>query len=289
MRIAWIALALMAASHVAADSNPPAPTPPKPAQIDQDRAEHKGDHSAPSDKLGENSALAGQARINSQVNKTQTSDHADNGNDHSLEKGWSLYVVPGLTLLLLAAQVRIYWRQRELMAQQADIMQAGLDMERPHVYGAVSKPGLKVILGTGLERSALELCIYNFGRTPALLTRLEYTISMAQHGGIAPAIDPNIVGGRELPVGTVAVSRDPYFESTNLRIEFFDVEDAIVESKQSVWIVGFVRYADIFGNHYISGFGLVFDPIGGRFVRRGDEKYNYARKEETSSIPSKSA
>lgn len=251
MRTTWIALVLMVAFGAWAASQPPFPAPSKTAQVN--------------------------------------SDISNKGNDHSLEKWWSI-VVPGLTLLLLGAQVWIYWRQRELMAKQAGIMQSGLEMERPYVYAAVSKSGLTIVpsrnrQGSELERSTLELCIYNIGRTPANLTRLEHALSTAQHGGIATAIDPAVVGGRELPVGTIAVNGDPFFESTNMRLEFFNEEIDIVESKQSVWVVGFVRYADIFGGHHINGFALVFDPVGGRFVRRGGEKYNYARDEDPSSIP----
>lgn len=207
------------------------------------------------------------------------------GCDHCFERLWTVFVVPALTLVLLGMQVRIYSGQRKLM-------QAGIDMDRPYVYCSVSKPGLQIApSGTQqvLTRGVLELSIYNIGKTPANLTRLDYNISTAPHGSIAPVIDPAVVGGRELPVGAIAITGDAFFESEKLNLQFIGEDSDILSFKKTIWIVGFVRYSDIFGHHHISGFALAFDALSGRFVRRGGEKYNYARDEDPKAIPIKSA
>jgi hypothetical protein len=205
-------------------------------------------------------------------------------------------VLAGLTLGVIALQLRVYWRQANIMDTQTQILKKQqsitVGLERPYVYGLVSTPGLAIEPRPGrpqLRGSTLELSIYNYGKTPANLTRIEHRISVAQTGGIAPPIDPSVVGGRELPVGTIAVSEKPYIESENLMLCFLEESSDIVELKKSVWIVGFVRYSDIFGDHYITGFTLVFDPIGRRFTQRGSEQYNYARKEDPKTIPPKSS
>jgi hypothetical protein len=77
-------------------------------------------------------------------------------------------------------------------------------LERPFVYSEVTQPGLAFTPstyqhGSELQRNTFELSLLNFGRTPANLTRLEYQITTARHGDIAPSIDPRRVGGRELP------------------------------------------------------------------------------------------
>lgn len=163
-------------------------------------------------------------------------------------------------------------------------------LERPFVYADITQPGLRFVpsqerAGFYLERQALILSLFNLGRTPANLTRLEYQITTAPRGDIAPFIDPGQVGGRELPIGSVSGAEHPYSEETNLRSWFSGEQQDIVERRQSVWLVGFVRHDDIFGNHNITGFATVFDPIVGRFVSRGGEKYNYAHAERAEEIP----
>jgi hypothetical protein len=252
-----------------AGSQPVIPHPSKAAQAGE--PEHKEGNSGPSDKPSEKPAPA-------------DSSAQPNVNHLSPEKVWTIFLVPALTLVALGAQVWIYSRQRKLM-------QSALDLERPYVYGRVSKPGLMIFngpIGPELKRSVLELCIDNIGRTPANLTRLEYKISAVQRGGIAPAIDPTAVGGRELPVGTIAVSGEPFLETEKLALSFLDEQNDIIEFKRSVWVVGFVRYKDIFGHHHISGFAHVLDLIHERFVRRGGEQYNYARTDNPRTIPPKS-
>ena len=211
---------------------------------------------------------------------------------------WRLFLATAGLVFATSGLVVVGFRQirdaKEAIAaavKSANVAERALtELERPFVYGGVSEPGLRVVpsshkRGSELGRGVLELSIYNFGRTPAILTRIEYAICPAPHGDICPAMAPSVVGGRELPVGTVCVSGDPFVEGQNLRWEFFDEEDDVIASKQSVWITGFVRYDDIFGAHYITGFTQVFDTVSNRFVRRGGQHYNYTRKEETAEIP----
>jgi hypothetical protein len=39
--------------------------------------------------------------------------------------------------------------------------------------------------------------------------------------------------------------------------------------------MGFLKFHDIFRNGYTLGFCTVYDLKAGRFVMRGDERYNY--------------
>lgn len=186
------------------------------------------------------------------------------------------------TAVLAVSTIALWWVTR---AMADTSKKALLDLERPIVFGGVSRSGL-TLEGNELRRSQLELSIYNHGRTMARLRRLEWEVRVAQKGSIAPPIDPSSVGGRELPPGTVCVSGDPFNESENLLTKWgLDTVEKIASGDASVWIVGFVRYDDVFQRHHISGFTLVFDPIGGRFVRRGGEVYNYERSEYSKDIP----
>ena len=191
-------------------------------------------------------------------------------------------VLAVFTAVLAFSTIALWLVTRDM----ADISKrALLDLERPIVYGGVSRPGLTVE-GSELKRSQLELSIYNHGRTMARLRRIEWDVRVAPKGSIAPPIDPSAVGGRELPPGTVCVSGDPFGESENLLAKWdMDTVGKTASGYLSVWIVGFVRYDDVFQRHHISGFTQVFDPVGGRFARRGSDIYNYGRTERSNDIP----
>jgi hypothetical protein len=198
-----------------------------------------------------------------------------------LEKAWT-DPIAAFTAVLAVSTIGL-WVVTGSMASTSK--RALLDLERPIVYGGVSDPGMKVE-GQELRRQHLHLTIYNHGRTMARLRRIEWEVRTAAKGGIADPIDPTKVGGRELPAGTVCVSGDPFGESENLFAKFsLDDANAIAALELSVWVVGFVRYDDIFGRHHISGFTQVFDPLGDCFVRRGSDAYNYEREERDKDIP----
>jgi hypothetical protein len=46
----------------------------------------------------------------------------------------------------------------------------------------------------------------------------------------------------------------------------------------SVFACGLVRYSDVFGNHYLSGFCYVFNAHSNRFYAIGGANHNYRRK-----------
>jgi hypothetical protein len=47
----------------------------------------------------------------------------------------------------------------------------------------------------------------------------------------------------------------------------------------NLFLIGYIRYADVFGKRYITGFCAMHDPVTWTFVLRGDEQYNYTRQE----------
>lgn len=197
---------------------------------------------------------------------------------------------------LLVWSTWLLWRST---SQSVGIAERALtELERPFVYAQVTNVSINISRlqksGTAtvlMHLGRFELSLLNFGRSPANLTRLEYEIRPAIHGGIAPVIDPKIVGGRELPVGTVSAPDHPFTESTELaKVPSLQGRDAtLATGVESIWVTGFVRYRDIFGVNYITGFNLVFDLIGKQFVVRGDQKYNYARTEKPEEIPEPSS
>lgn len=70
------------------------------------------------------------------------------------------------------------------------------------------------------------------------------------------------------------------------------------DQTRAAWLVGQTRYADVFGNQFISGFCSYRNPYSGRWVMLGGPAYNFRRKltkEETAlaiardSLPSRTA
>jgi hypothetical protein len=158
-------------------------------------------------------------------------------------------------------------------------------LERPIVFGGITETGIAAADGR-LTQNNLRLSISNSGRTPARLRRIEWDIRLAPSGGIAEPIDPTKMAGRELPVGILCVPGGPYEEVEKLFPRFSQADsDEVRFQRQTVWVLGFVRYEDVFGQHHLSGFALAYDQIGRRFVRRGGDRYNYERVEKPRNIP----
>ena len=192
----------------------------------------------------------------------------------------------GLAILLLAGSTVLLWRMTRRSVHIAE--QALIELERPFLHIAVTKPGLLITPGrsalSSSGRGVFEISVFNLGRTPATLTHLEYNLVLVDRGSIADPIDPQRIGGCELPAGTISALNHPYIANTEMR-RLFDKEAQIRDGSLSVWLLGFVRYHDIFGNHYISGFAKIFDRTGKSFVARGDGEYNYTRNEMLNEIP----
>jgi len=236
-------------------------------------------------------------------------DQAKEADDHSLAV-WTMWLGIATFALVVVGigQFIMFWRQLRLMVagakdaaiaaraaqKSADIAERSLtQLERPHVFAHVRAAGLKVVQSADgqsqLERDTLELVIYNFGRTPAQLTHLEYNIGVANHGQILAPIDHTRIAGRPLPVGTISANGDPFMETATMKLQFLQEETDILRNQKSIWVVGFVRYADFFGNHHVTGFTEVLDVWAGKYVRRGDKAYNYAASELESDIPGQPA
>jgi hypothetical protein len=181
-----------------------------------------------------------------------------------------------MTLFVVCYQTLIFRGQHKIMERQADIAERALvDVERPFIFAEVTHPGFEIrksdpIMGyPALSLQRFELRLFNLGRTPASLTRLKYTVFAIPHGATPPFLDPRVVGGRELPVGTVATEGRPFTEGTNMFV-FLKKEtdrEAVANDRSAPWLVGFVRYDDLLGGHYITGFSQVYDPLAQRFIQ----------------------
>jgi hypothetical protein len=162
-----------------------------------------------------------------------------------------------------------------------------VELERPFVYIEINEPGL---FASGVTTSQPHyrpsarlncLCV-NHGRTPADMWDLKERVVLIDEGQFPDPLLRERAVKRTLPPGCVSSTTKPWTFSVNLmeRIRFdeWNLEEDFLSKR--LYFLGYVRYLDIFGNRYITGFCAIFDPIRGRFILRGDERYNYAYMEQ---------
>ncbi len=165
------------------------------------------------------------------------------------------------------------------------------DLERPHVFVEVKTAGLSINLGMGgysMAGGRFDYECVNHGRTPAALAEILPRIVVLPAGNFPTPVDPTVDRGstcadwRELPTGTVATERKAYPEGdTAMKTYPPSLLGAGAARSFRIYFIGYVRYADmIVGKRYVNGFCFLYDHVGDRFVRRGDnQRYNYTRKE----------
>jgi hypothetical protein len=184
------------------------------------------------------------------------------------------------------------------IAANAAVTQANaiIGAERPYVFFKITKPGLlfaqnAIIIPDPDTNGRLHFELINAGRTPAMLEEVKGNYTVIEGITDAPApLDPMKDRGRLLPVGTISTVNSPFSQATNL----FDEENApeirkmmspnVWESRR-IFCHGYIRYADAFGNHYITGFLAAFSPRHGAWALRGGKQYNYSRQENLEDIP----
>jgi len=210
---------------------------------------------------------------------------ADNQNQQIWDWVLGGRVTDWLLVTVGILQFRVYRQQAAILRRQSETLPR---LERAYLYVRVTEPGINIV-ENGIRCETIKFSIENLGNTPAQLTRIAFIVDTAKHGTIIKPIDPTAVGGRELTTGTVVARGMPHAESENLRAKlgFFTPKSIkILSGHQTAWLTGFVRYIDVFDQHRIEGFTLVFDTTFNVWVRRGDNRlYNYSRTENAKDIP----
>jgi hypothetical protein len=161
----------------------------------------------------------------------------------------------------------------------------GVTIQRQELISSVNPDGSYITtLAEAVHRGKVWLWFENHGKTPAILRRIEFKITRAGPGTYPPAIDPGVTPGRILPAGVVATEGHPFPEGLKWK-KVPIKDDDILSRADFLWVIGFIRYQDIFGNNHITGFGFRYDIVSEKFVMLGNEKYNYRRAEDASEIP----
>jgi hypothetical protein len=167
---------------------------------------------------------------------------------------------------------------------------AAIKAESPYVTIRITEAGIQFCDGGAFNfrpKSWFAFEFVNHGKTPALLKEFYETYPVVTVLPPEP-IDPMVTRGRLLPIGTVSANGSPFRQDTNLiqkrGVDIFSVDNSAWRTKYLLF-QGYLRYADAFGNHYIMGWLARFFPEHDAWALRGDEKYNYSRKEQPEDVP----
>jgi hypothetical protein len=192
-----------------------------------------------------------------------------------------------LATIAIAAFTLTLWRATDklwgnALEQARTAERAYTELERPYLYMEFPSSGF-LIDGIGVTRSGnfILRCV-NHGRTPADITQLVYGHSWLPRGKWPePYVPEDWSLGRNRPPGTVAAPNGGFYEETTNPWGMV-APDQLVEfyhDRGSIFVTGYVRYADAFGAHHITGFNAALGHLGEGFVLRGDVRYNYTRTE----------
>lgn len=192
----------------------------------------------------------------------------------------------GATLLLYLTgekQFRFAIRSsvRQLAATNKSIKiseRALTELEAPVIQLKVVNPGLNLTDNEGRFAFAFE----NHGRSPAHILEFAEDIVAVAPGIFPPPPDRKVKRGRGMPYGIIS---PPGGQSEEFGIPI--VRSQLTGPRAGpnrteyryLYFVGYVTYADIFGGIFTVGFCLLYDPPRARWAFRGDERYNYHRKE----------
>jgi hypothetical protein len=206
-------------------------------------------------------------------------------------------LLAGVTGVLAIATTRLCFITAAGMQQQSRDMQRSIsvaeraltELERPVAFVEVTESGIgadptqKFIIGFAGMQFRYE--VINYGRTPAILIERFTKWSIEEEARMPNAINPAIQRGERFPIGCVAGPDRPYDETINLfaKLDIQRVLEPEDWENNRVFFIGYVRYSDIFDGIYTSGFCFVFDTYGKRFVRFGNNAYNYIKTEKEPS------
>lgn len=199
--------------------------------------------------------------------------------EHAADKV-SDWLLVGLNLFLVVSTF-LLWRANNRSAKVAE--RALTELEAPVVEVKILDAGFRGTPSGEIAGGRLAFCFANYGRSPAHILEVHDTVASVPIGTTPDPIDSTVHRGRGMPYGIIAPpngeTEDIGTQVTEAHLKGrragpFDVEE------RAVYFMGYAQYADIFQNRFTVGFCLLFDRKMVRWRIRGDERYNYCRKEK---------
>jgi len=161
----------------------------------------------------------------------------------------------------------------EAAKKSADIAERSLvDLEGPMLYPVIDKNHLKSI-SNKTDIFTIIFNIKNYGRTPALPGRLQYSVSSVtsdhQTGRVSMLLSDAVIEshGTSSPITTEPIS-------------FTDAED-VMAGRKVLNLLGSIYYHDMFGNQYEQVFCLIYDSGYKVFIPIGQNARKRIANEQT--------
>lgn len=168
--------------------------------------------------------------------------------------------------------------------------------ERARMFFRATETGLTVDMGAVVNPSTvgdgcLTCDLLNMVRTPAILMEhFNQVIIQPRSGRPAPECGPDtIILGKPaafrtvFPSGFIVSAGGTYiFRENTLRmpLDFGDEWYSFAENtgiRSDMYLIGYIKYEDVFGAVHIRGYCAIFDIFNNRFVLIGGERQNYEK------------
>ena len=165
------------------------------------------------------------------------------------------------------------------------------DLERPYVFidvkdagfheGAVHMTSGRISLNRSQTKYPIAYRFINHGKTAGVLIALLHRFYVTDLDGMPDPIDRLAESAKKLPEG-IAVGGESHAEFILDLLPFLPDDEAlsdVLQKKRALFLIGFVRYKDVFKRSHLTGFCARFERDANRFFLKGDERYNYTKEE----------
>jgi len=199
----------------------------------------------------------------------------------SLEWGGSIWTLV-IALFTIASTIALWWETRKSSGaalKAANVAERSLvDLERPYVFADLHEPIFdQVVVAAGRpqmnfvrSRTPVKYGLINRGRSPAFLTDFYQRLVSGGIPGPVDSSDPDLEGVVSLKGQDVGADPHP------CRIDFVAGEMDL----DALYLIGFIRYTDIFRRQHLTGFCAKYSIVENRFALIGGEEYNYTKDED---------
>jgi hypothetical protein len=203
-----------------------------------------------------------------------------------------------LTFILGLLVLGVYWRQTTLMSGQlgaavaaaeaakkaADVAEEALRIgERPYMLVSPVRDVLEYAITNAnptdpmlpfTAQPYVTIIIMNYGKTPAILREVGADLK------ISATLPTRGYFSKVLPQANTVIPTDRNVGGINCTAETWNADAhraAIANGEQHFWLVGELKYDDIFGNVTVAGFCYRYYVATKSFHEDGGNKYNFQR------------